>query len=217
MHFNLISVYCTMNGRRLSLKFCMVNYLVCISHEMSTIASNRDVEGGKMDTIKSKLAERMKLLIDSQTDKRGKFAQLETLTGIPAEGWKSFYYARQRPNPDMIEALAQAWPEFAFWLVTGIDDFFNGHTSPPTPDGVKSPFRERDAAKALFRKKIEHARWQQKGAPDAEIDGDLYHSAEIEQQFVADIDDLASLRRSQEEDLLSIEEKRKLKRIDSPN
>ncbi|MBA5689640.1 hypothetical protein [Rugamonas apoptosis] len=161
-----------------------------------------------MDASKAKLAERMKLLIDSQTDKRGKFAQLESLTGIPAEGWKSFYYARQRPNPDMIEALAQTWPEYAFWMVTGIDDFFSGHTSPPTPGGLKSSLRERDAAKALFRKKIEYTRWQQKGSPDAEIGGNLYHSAEIQKQFVADIHDLESLRSSQEEALLSIEKKR---------
>lgn len=170
-----------------------------------------------MVASKSRLAERMKALIDSQTDKRGKFAQLEATTGIQAENWKSFYYARQRPNPDMIEALAQAWPEFAFWLVTGIDDFFSGHTSPPTPESLKSPFRERDAAKALFQKKIEYARWQQAGSPDVEIDGDLYHSAEIQQEFVADINDLTSLRCSQEEALLSIEEKGKIKRIDPPN
>ncbi len=170
-----------------------------------------------MDTSKSKLADRMKLLIDSQTDKRGKFAQLEARTGIPAEGWKSFYYGRQRPNPDMVEALAQAWPVFAFWLVTGIDDFFSGHTSPPTPDSLKSQFRERDAAKALFRKKIEYERWQQQGAPDAVIDGVSHPSAEIKQHFVEDIFELTSLRCSQEDDLLALEEKRNLRRMDSPN
>lgn len=170
-----------------------------------------------MDMSKSKLAERMKLLIDSQTDKRGKFAQLEALTGIQAESWKSFYYARQRPNPDMIEALAQAWPEFAFWLVTGIDDFFSGHTSPSSPEGSNSPFWERDAAKAVFRKKIEFARWQQRGSLDEEIDGQLYPAAEIQQQFTEDIFNLTSLRCSQEEALLSIEEKGKARRIDSPN
>lgn len=170
-----------------------------------------------MDTNKSKLAERMKLLIDSQTEKRGKFAQLETLTGIQAEGWKSFYYGRQRPNPDMIEALAQAWPEFAFWLVTGVDDFFSGHTSPPLPDGVKSPFRERNLAKDVFLKKIEFERWKQNGAPDMAIDDVVLPSSEVRQHFVEDIFELTSLRCSQEDDLLMLEEKKNLRRFDSPN
>lgn len=157
----------------------------------------------------------MKILIDSQLDKRGKFGELQALTEIPSENWKSFYYGRQRPNPDMIEALAQTWPQFAFWLVTGIDDFFSGHTCPAP--GEKSSFRERDAAKAFFKKKIEYARWIQRGSPDQEIEGDLYHSAEIHQQFVEEIGDLTSLRYSQEEALESVEEKVAVKRIDSPN
>jgi hypothetical protein len=167
-----------------------------------------------MEGTAQKLGDRMKLLIDSQLDKRGKFGELHALTEIPAESWKSFYYGRQRPNPDMIEALAQTWPQFAFWLVTGTDDFFNGHTCPSTNE--KSAFRERDAAKAFFEKKIEYARWIQRGSPDQEIDGNLYHAAEIEHQFIEEISDLTSLRYSQEEALRSLEEKAAVKRIDSP-
>ncbi|BEV17560.1 hypothetical protein HBDW_43480 [Herbaspirillum sp. DW155] len=74
-----------------------------------------------METFTDKLSDRMKLLIDVQTDKRGKFGQLEAMTGIPADNWKSFYYGRQRPNPDMIEAVGTAWPQYAVWLVTGQD------------------------------------------------------------------------------------------------
>ncbi|MEF2266565.1 hypothetical protein V3C40_07200 [Janthinobacterium sp. LS2A] len=72
------------------------------------------------------LAGRMKLMIDARADRRGKFAQLQELTGIPAENWKSFYYDRQRPNPDMIETICQAWPEHALWLTTGITDSAHG-------------------------------------------------------------------------------------------
>ncbi len=68
------------------------------------------------------LADRMKLVIDARADRRGKFAQLEDITGIPAENWKSFYYGRQRPNPDMIEAICRTWPEHALWLTTGVTD-----------------------------------------------------------------------------------------------
>lgn len=72
------------------------------------------------------LAERMKLVVETRTDRRGKFAQLEELTGIAADSWKSFYYGRQRPNPDMIEAVCQAWPEHALWLTTGVTDSAHG-------------------------------------------------------------------------------------------
>jgi len=64
----------------------------------------------------------MKLTIDVCAERRGKFAQLEEMTGIGAESWKSFYYGRQRPNPDMIEAVCRAWPEYAFWIATGFTD-----------------------------------------------------------------------------------------------
>lgn len=81
--------------------------------------------------MKEVLADRMRLLIDARADRRGKFAQLEELTSIPAENWKSFYYARQRPNPDMIEAICQTWPEHALWLATGITDSAHGQIGVP--------------------------------------------------------------------------------------
>jgi hypothetical protein len=34
---------------------------------------------------------------------------------------------RQRPTWEMIELVGRTWPEFAFWLVTGIDDPEHGH------------------------------------------------------------------------------------------
>ncbi|MFZ6780416.1 hypothetical protein ACO0LD_26600 [Undibacterium sp. Ji83W] len=160
-----------------------------------------------MDRHKRKLADRMKELIDTQADKRGKFAQLESLTGIQSENWKSFYYGRQRPNPDMIEALAHTWPEFAFWLVTGIDDFNKGHTSPPTPHPSK--LRERDAARAVFQKKIEFQRWLE----SADVNENDYQ--DIKLNFYKEISDLSSIRLSQEDILESIEEKEKITRPDS--
>lgn len=99
-----------------------------------------------------KISDRLKALIDSRTDKRGKFVQLEEATGIPAESWKSFYYGRQRPNPDMIEAAAISWPEAAFWLATGIEDMHHGHIDPTRE---YDPVSERTAAKPYFKKLLE--------------------------------------------------------------
>lgn len=105
-----------------------------------------------MGEVQSNIAVRLKALIDCRTDKRGKFAQLEEITGIGAETWKSFYYGRQRPNPDMIEAAAVTWPEAAFWLATGIEDAFHGHIDPTRE---YEPISERTAAKPYFQKLIE--------------------------------------------------------------
>lgn len=105
-----------------------------------------------MDEAPSRIADRLRSLIDARTDKRGKFAQLEQLTLIPAENWKSFYYNRQRPNPDMIEALAVTWPECAFWLATGIEDEMHGHVDPTR---TYDPVTARDKAKPYFEKRLE--------------------------------------------------------------
>jgi len=67
-----------------------------------------------METGHDKIAERMRAVIDAKLDKRGKFSQLETLTGISSENWKSFYHARQRANEHMIETMGRLWPEYTF-------------------------------------------------------------------------------------------------------
>lgn len=115
----------------------------------------------KMEKSDHQLSDRMRLLIDQRYDKRGKFAQLEALSGVAADNWKSFYYGRQRPNADMVEALAQLWPECAFWLVTGINDFEHGHTQPTfnNEQHGRKPRRERTAARELFLKEIEYRKW----------------------------------------------------------
>lgn len=119
-----------------------------------------------MEEVKGKIADRLKALIDSRTDKRGKFAQLEETTGIQAESWKSFYYGRQRPNPDMIEAAAITWPESAFWLATGVEDMTHGHIDPTRQ---YDPVSERTAARPYFQKLLEVQWAKRKGIDDHEM------------------------------------------------
>jgi hypothetical protein len=112
---------------------------------------------------KANIADRLKTLIDTNADKRGKFAQLEGMTNISSENWKSFYYGRQRPNPDMIEAVAKLWPEHAFWLVTGITDAQRGHIDPYGPPetgtSLDAIYMERRAAARVFRAAIDRAEY----------------------------------------------------------
>lgn len=143
-----------------------------------------------MDDTPSRIADRLRSLIDARTDKRGKFGQLEQLTLIPAENWKSFYYNRQRPNPDMIEALAIAWPECAFWLATGIEDEFHGHIDPTR---AYDPISARDKAKPYFEKRLELQRFR-----NHKFEGE--HEAWMKQieKFEAQIGTLAQIRSEQE-------------------
>ncbi|WP_334001090.1 hypothetical protein [Burkholderia cepacia] len=70
------------------------------------------------------------VLIRSVTDVRRRLKQLEEETGIPDRQWKHVWALKQRPTAHMLEALARRWPEYAFWLVTGLTDAANGHVSP---------------------------------------------------------------------------------------
>lgn len=62
----------------------------------------------------------------------GFWENLERYTGISSQRWRKAYTRRQRPTPDMIEAIGQMFPEYAFWLITGVTDGVNGHIAPPT-------------------------------------------------------------------------------------
>lgn len=83
---------------------------------------------------------------------KGYWKRLETETGIKASKWRSFATGNQRPTPDMIEAAAQLWPHYAFWLATGITDIANGHSAPRT--AIQFPefsYAEDDASYNYFR------------------------------------------------------------------
>ncbi|WP_146123133.1 hypothetical protein [Burkholderia multivorans] len=74
--------------------------------------------------------ERIRQLISAKTDDSRRYKQLEEATGIPAATWKNFWFARKRPDADMVERLSLAWPAYAFWLATGLPDLAYGHRIP---------------------------------------------------------------------------------------
>lgn len=76
------------------------------------------------------IVDRLKVIIDVKTPSRGRFTMLEKSSTISAVNWKTFWYGRQRPNHEMIQTIARLWPEYAFWLVTGLTDNAFGHVSP---------------------------------------------------------------------------------------
>lgn len=121
-----------------------------------------------------KISERLKLVVDCQIDQRARFKQLEAMSGIPSDHWKNFWHGRQRAHEEFIQFVARQWPEYAFWLVTGIEDENYGHVR-PTPDDRLSP---RSITGEALAKRIEineryysldaNAAWSYKSASEKE-------------------------------------------------
>ncbi|WP_155624801.1 hypothetical protein [Burkholderia vietnamiensis] len=96
-------------------------------------------------------------MIDLATDPRQRFKELSERTGISAESWKTFWNRGTKISGEMVEALGKAWPQYAFWLTTGITDQTHGHMDAFRQDDV--PFSalpmHRERAGQLFRLEIE--------------------------------------------------------------
>lgn len=61
------------------------------------------------DLDKLNLSDRLKIVINSETKSSRRYAELEAISGIPADNWKSFWHGKQRPTADMIEAVCKNW------------------------------------------------------------------------------------------------------------
>jgi len=77
------------------------------------------------------LPQRFNAIIDYVTSPTRRWKELEELTGIATHSWQKAYLGKQRPTSEMLEALAQHWPGYAFWLMTGITDLSALHLCPP--------------------------------------------------------------------------------------
>lgn len=76
------------------------------------------------------MKERILEIIERETQSHRKFKHFEEITGIGASKWQSLCQGKQRANEEMIEAIGNRWPQYAYWLVTGKTDEEHGHTSP---------------------------------------------------------------------------------------
>lgn len=85
----------------------------------------------------------------------GFWERLADVTQIASRRWRKIYAREHRVTSDMFEALAKAFPQYAFWLATGITDTTNGHVAPRTaqcfPERlyVQSPLADRYFRSAL--------------------------------------------------------------------
>lgn len=111
--------------------------------------------------------DRFRLLIQNTTNEHRRFKELEELTGISTATWKTFWSRGSNPSAQMIEEICQKFPQYAFWLVTGISDHCHGHDAP----SLEKSFRRRTAAYDLFEKEIEFLEWRNRNPiTQAQID-----------------------------------------------
>ena len=143
--------------------------------------------------------ERVRLVIETVTPPTRRFVALEDSTGVKAETWRTWWNREGKPSADMIEALAKAWPEFAFWVSTGIDDFAHGHIAPNSPKE-----RQRSAAKDYFLAAIQFEKFKLENP----ISEDEVEEPGTWLQHRANLAELADIRIGQEKIFARLPEKK---------
>lgn len=76
------------------------------------------------------IASRLKLIILAETSDKRRFPNLESQTGVSESTWRTWWTRGGTPSGALIEGAGRAWPEFAFWLITGMTDIEFGHRMP---------------------------------------------------------------------------------------
>lgn len=80
--------------------------------------------------MSSTINERLLLVILEEAESYGYYSSLEECTGVSAKRWRNFASGAQGATTEMLEAIAELKPNYAFWIMTGITDAANGHTAP---------------------------------------------------------------------------------------
>ncbi|AJY29825.1 hypothetical protein BTM_1135 [Burkholderia thailandensis 34] len=96
---------------------------------------------------------RLRAVIEDRISESRRFKELQDATGIDGNRWKAVWHGRQRVMPDMIEAIAQLYPQYAFWLATGITDPAYGHVAPKN-EGYPLPGQEQTTSTRYFQDAI---------------------------------------------------------------
>ncbi|WP_221801660.1 hypothetical protein [Oceanobacter mangrovi] len=77
----------------------------------------------------SAVVDRLNLLLDLE---KVKMPWLEQKTGIKAGKWHKVRRRENEMKTSELEAIAQVWPEYAYWLTTGLELPAAGQISPMT-------------------------------------------------------------------------------------
>lgn len=127
--------------------------ILLLSDESGDNNRGDDEEPSLVGKIKATISEGFET---KRQSRYGFWENLDRYTGISAQRWRKAYARRQRPTPDMIEALAKLFPSYAFWLATGITDAVNGHIAPLTAQTFPERlYDESEETKQYFQAQLE--------------------------------------------------------------
>ncbi|MDA7087673.1 hypothetical protein PH586_14880 [Pseudomonas sp. SA3-5] len=119
-----------------------------------SIKHHKSIGSPAMDDI----FERFKRVIQQNISENRRWVELAELTEIPATSWNKAFNGKQRPTAEMIQAVGRLWPEYAFWMITGVTDARHGHVScrhrPGKPFYPERLYVTRNAAKPYFAQLI---------------------------------------------------------------
>jgi hypothetical protein len=129
------------------------------------------------------LSERLREIVEKMTPPTRRFVALEEATKINAKTWQTWWSRGGKASADMIQAAGQAWPHFAFWLVTGVDDYRHGHTMPGLTEAERKGSRrppERTMARNYFVKLIEYEKWLEEHPQETIQEGSTDREAQLD-------------------------------------
>lgn len=131
-----------------------------------------------MSIAPSIVDKRCRELIEAKTSAGKRFVELEDATQIPRNTWRSFWSNGTRPSAPLLESLCKAWPQHAFWLMTGIEDALYGHVSPSRPN-----LNTASAVTAsIFGMKIANEEWGIEEVSEEVVVGGPFDMSHIEAQ-----------------------------------
>lgn len=84
-------------------------------------------------------SERLRQVLDQEFEGRGRFSQLEAMSGISSSKWRNFLYKKQSATAEMIDFVCTEFSEREAWIKTGE----NVAAGARSPFGAKPP-RKRD-------------------------------------------------------------------------
>jgi hypothetical protein len=84
----------------------------------------------RAELVSGTIAARLKLLVLAQTPEKKRFPILEGLTDVSENTWRTWWKRGGTPSGTLVEGVGKAWPEYAFWLTTGLTDVEYGHRMP---------------------------------------------------------------------------------------
>lgn len=79
---------------------------------------------------------RMIAIIKKVSNEDRRFKSMEEATRISGATWRTFWNRDSAPSGEMIEAVSEQWPQYAFWLATGGTDPISGHVAPPDAECI---------------------------------------------------------------------------------